>query len=108
MIFLLLIVPFQFSWAAAGNYCQHESGSAAMHFGHHVHQHQDGAEKSQSNVKSTKAHPDCGACHGAGSALFNQHAGAWGFTRVKSLPLPQRYTTHLISLNVPYVLIASL
>ena len=37
---LLVLLPFQFSWAAVGGYCQHETGAAAKHFGHHNHQHQ--------------------------------------------------------------------
>lgn len=94
---LLAIVPFQLSWAAAGDYCQHESGSAAMHFGHHSHQHQDGAEKNQSNVKSTKAHSDCGACHGAGFALFNQPSQVLSFTPGESLApaVAVHYTSHI-------------
>ncbi|MGX9221862.1 cation efflux protein, CzcI family (plasmid) [Massilia varians] len=97
VIFLLIIVPFQFSWAAAGDYCQHESGRSAIHFGHHVHQHQDGAEKSQSSVKSAKSHPDCGACHGAGSALFSQPSDVWGFTpgEILAPAAAVHYTSHI-------------
>ncbi|WP_432381546.1 cation efflux protein, CzcI family [Duganella sp. P38] len=97
VIFLLIIVPFQFSWAAAGDYCQHESGRSAIHFGHHVHQHQDGAEKSQSSVKSAKSHPDCGACHGAGSALFSQQSDVWGFTpgEILAPAAAVHYTSHI-------------
>lgn len=97
LIFLLIIVPFQFSWAAAGDYCRHESGSAAMHFGHHAHQHQDSAEKSQSNAKSVKSHPDCGACHGAGFALFSQPSDALGFTpgEIVAPAAAVSYTSHI-------------
>lgn len=53
MIFLL---PFQMSWAVAGVYCEHESGTAARHFGHHDDGHSfSGHEQSGSK----KASADC-------------------------------------------------
>lgn len=62
MLFALL---FQFSWAAAAGYCQHENGQAAQHFGHHYHQHQlasaDG--KDVSGKSPLQAHADCSSCH---------------------------------------------
>ena len=39
-ILLLVFMPFQFSWAAVGTYCEHESGTRAQHFGHHEHKHE--------------------------------------------------------------------
>lgn len=39
-IFLLMLLPLQFSWAAVGVYCGHESGAWAQHLGHHEHAHQ--------------------------------------------------------------------
>lgn len=39
-ILLLVLLPIQFSWAAAAAYCEHESGARADHFGHHEHDHQ--------------------------------------------------------------------
>ena len=39
-ILLLVLLPFQFSWAAVGSYCEHESGTRAQHFGHHEHKHE--------------------------------------------------------------------
>ena len=39
-ILLLTFMPFQFSWAAVGTYCEHESGTRAQHFGHHEHKHE--------------------------------------------------------------------
>ena len=38
-IFLLILLPAQLSWAAVGDYCAHESGAGAEHFGHHEHRH---------------------------------------------------------------------
>ncbi|MDR1063472.1 MAG: hypothetical protein LBL48_06015 [Azoarcus sp.] len=38
-VLLLVFLPLQSAWAAAGVYCQHERGEAANHFGHHEHRH---------------------------------------------------------------------
>lgn len=76
LIVLLCAVPFQFVWAAAGAYCQHETDPASMHFGHHAHYHQINAEKSESPYKVSKLHPECGSCHGTSFALFQEHAMA--------------------------------
>ncbi|NCV41106.1 MAG: hypothetical protein EBW11_11190 [Betaproteobacteria bacterium] len=35
-IFLLVLLPLQFSWAAVAGYCQHEAGVTANHPGHHL------------------------------------------------------------------------
>jgi hypothetical protein len=65
MIFLLVLMPLQLSWAALASYCQHESGVAAQHLGHHEHQHQAQAdEPDQGKPKSFgMADADCGFCH---------------------------------------------
>lgn len=69
-LLLLFIVPLQLSYAAASVYCEHETGMAAKHFGHHLHQHkgQDGSTKGDGHGDSKgtakKAlHDDCGSCH---------------------------------------------
>jgi len=74
-IFMLAFLPLQFSWAAVGVYCQHESGSAAEHFGHHDHQHK--ADASQGDKADPKVSGgidnDCGACHaGCAAAIFGE------------------------------------
>lgn len=70
LILLLLTLPLQMSWAAAGAYCRHEQGEQARHLGHHGHQHKDGHEN-KDGKDSGKAHGDCGYCHGiGGQALF--------------------------------------
>jgi len=39
-ILLLLVLPLQFSWAAAAAYCQHGGASDRQaHMGHHEHRH---------------------------------------------------------------------
>lgn len=72
-ILLLVMLPFQFSWAAAASYCQHETGRLASHFGHHEHQHQhqhEGAKVKSSNAERGEAvnklgalDDDCALCH---------------------------------------------
>jgi hypothetical protein len=69
LVFLLLIfVPLHFTWAAVSVYCQHEeSSSAARHFGHHDHQHQN---SSPDPAKTGGLDLDCATCHATGvSAL---------------------------------------
>lgn len=64
LVFLLLAVPIQMSWGAAGSYCQHESGDAAQHFGHHDHRHHPLPADSKDEGKSPlQPHADCAACH---------------------------------------------
>lgn len=70
-ILLLVMLPFQFTWAAAAAYCQHETSPDAQHIGHHQHEHKDvsdaGAAKTdaQDAGKSAKlfGDNDCGYCH---------------------------------------------
>lgn len=62
VILLMIVLPVQFTWAAASGFCGHESGIAAKHFGHHEHKH-----SGQAQTKETKAaslsHADCEMCH---------------------------------------------
>lgn len=37
ILILLAVMTFQFTWNVISNYCMHESGRAANHFGHHQH-----------------------------------------------------------------------
>ena len=61
-IFLLVFLPLQSAWAAASVYCQHESGSAARHFGHHVHQHAASGDPAGtgSDTSGQNTDKDCG------------------------------------------------
>lgn len=66
LLILLTILPLQFAWAAATAYCQHESGEATKHFGHHEHQHRAAADAAAKDTKvssSALADTDCGTCH---------------------------------------------
>lgn len=65
-LLLLVVMPFQVAWSAADNYCQHEEGKAAQHFGHHLHQHQDGKFKGKA---SGGIDDDCAYCHLGGAIL---------------------------------------
>lgn len=65
-VLLLLIVPLQVSWGAVSGYCKHESGTAAKHFGHHVHQHDASKSPDTATGDSGTANsidPDCAGCH---------------------------------------------
>lgn len=69
LIFLVVLLPVQLSWAAVASYCQHESGTAAQHLGHHEHQHEAGAAPSNDGDPHSKSNAagavdvDCGTCH---------------------------------------------
>lgn len=71
-VFALLLacaLLFQFSWAVAATYCEHEtSTNSTMHFGHHVHAHKSADGKPLSG--STLAMDDDCAFHHAGHAAI--------------------------------------
>ena len=72
-ILILVFLPFQFSWAAVEGYCQHETGAAAQHFGHHAHQHQAAADQEGTPDAKTLGggiDSDCVACHASCSAAI--------------------------------------
>lgn len=61
-IFLLLVLPFQMSWAVGSTYCQHESGVSAKHFGHHDHQHTGQDDENAKRSSIVKIDADCAHC----------------------------------------------
>ncbi len=71
LIFLVVLLPMQLSWAAVASYCQHESSATTttQHVGHHEHQHEadaaftDNSEKSASTTATGAVDVDCGTCH---------------------------------------------
>jgi hypothetical protein len=64
-LFLACALLFQFSWAVAATYCEHETSSkATMHFGHHVHVHEN-ADGKQLPGSKLALDDDC-AFHHAG------------------------------------------
>src|SRR5690606_360663 len=78
LIFLMVLLPFQWSWAAAASVCEHESKGG--HFGHHEHKHSDSlhiaAEPDEADGKAPSFHPDCQVCHGIGTACVPSSAAA--------------------------------
>jgi hypothetical protein len=68
-IFLAFALLFQFSWAVAASYCEHESSpNAATHFGHHVHVHKS-ADGKKLPGGSLAQDDDCAFCHAGHLAL---------------------------------------
>lgn len=70
VIFLLVLMPLQSSWAVAAEYCtHHEEDAAAQHFGHHADEHADSASDAgtddgvQSNSDTTPGQPHSDNCH---------------------------------------------
>ncbi|MBA4742099.1 MAG: hypothetical protein H2060_05265 [Azoarcus sp.] len=59
-ILLFALLPLQSVWAVAGDYCEHEQGADASHFGHHDHSHRDD-DRDEPKSPSSK-HPDCATC----------------------------------------------
>ena len=66
VIFLMFLLPMQFSWEAMSAYCAHEQQVASDHIGHHAHQHQ-GTDVNKVDApdqsKPGDFDADCGACH---------------------------------------------
>lgn len=74
LIVLMCVLPLQWSWAAAASICEHEEelAAAAVHLGHHAHEHQAPAAQPDSEALDGKMlgdHPDCQSCHGMGTPL---------------------------------------
>jgi ABC-type nickel/cobalt efflux system permease component RcnA len=69
-IFLLVLLPLQFSWAAVAAFCEHESEAQAQaqHLGHHEHQQAGHAGEALDNDAAVTdglavVDMDCGHCH---------------------------------------------
>ena len=74
VVFMLLVLPLQFAWAAAAPYCAHEAASAAgKHPGHHQHVHQgssDAAKAGDGGAGFGTNHSDCASCHAGAAAVL--------------------------------------
>jgi len=70
-ILLLMLLPFQFCWSAAAAYCQHESGAAAAHVGHHSHVHKNVSKAGKEASALSGLDSDCPTCvlHADGPSL---------------------------------------
>ena len=60
-LFLLVLLPLQFAFAAAAPYCALEKVAVASHFGHHEHPDTPAPEPVD-NGDDVKLH-ECGVCH---------------------------------------------
>lgn len=69
LVFLLVVLPAQFVWAAATRYCGHEAQVQAgqvPHFGHHEHEHEHQGSASATGAaleQGMSGDHDCGSCH---------------------------------------------
>jgi hypothetical protein len=97
VIFLLVLLPLQFSWTAAAAYCAHEQEVTMQHFGHHVHKHEKAGDSAKDASQKAKADTDCDYCHHApSSALFAAAAPfAAPDSTVHARFALQRYTSHI-------------
>lgn len=114
LIFLVVILPFQFAWAGAAAYCQHEETvRGAGHFGHHEHRHQNTGSTASNEVSSEpgqdRAHQqvdtkdkltidsDCGICHIASVPFACAAQTSTGIVaRADAAPFhpPMRFASH--------------
>lgn len=85
-ILFMVFLPLQLGWAAVSAYCQHESGAAANHLGHHEHQHQASAgDESGSKVKGS--HFDCSFCQAASCTALPNGVGSTSAAVMASLAI---------------------
>lgn len=83
LIFLMVLMPLQWTWGAAASICAHETGSNVSHFGHHPHKHEGvkaTAETEKADASALGCHADCGVCQGVGTAFAavpNELPGPW-------------------------------
>ncbi|MDB5820789.1 MAG: cobalt-zinc-cadmium resistance protein [Rhizobacter sp.] len=75
ILLLALLLPLQFTWAAAAVYCGHEGAVVvadvtlpAHHFGHHEHVHH--AEATKDAAKPLSIDTDCSVCHAGSSPVI--------------------------------------
>jgi 4-amino-4-deoxy-L-arabinose transferase-like glycosyltransferase len=70
LVFMLVLLPAQYTWAAVAAYCRHEATSAAAgHVGHHEHLQAAAAADASPNSgdadgPQNSTPPDCVVCHG--------------------------------------------
>ncbi|MBN8489902.1 MAG: hypothetical protein J0M00_00515 [Burkholderiales bacterium] len=100
LVFMLLVLPVQFVWAAAAPYCAHEAAAAASkHPGHHQHVHQGGSDAAKAGDDGGGLganHTDCASCHAGATAalpLSSAKLGAAPRELLREPPAP-RYRSH--------------
>jgi hypothetical protein len=98
LILMLVLLPFQMTWAAATAYCEHEQGKSAQHFGHHVHNHDFSGEKNQSGKsKLGQSDADCGYCHLSHANIVSVHTPTLTFPKPSLLvaTTPHSYVSYI-------------
>ena len=74
LVFLLaVLLPLQFTWGAVTSYCEHETGAASQHFGHHQHVHK--GDKLVDADGKPGLDNDCWTCHSAATAAITCAGG---------------------------------
>lgn len=106
-IFLLTLLPLQFSWAAAAGYCAHESRVEGTHLGHHQHEHVPDGGSAAADLSADEdgrvganVHPDCGQCHGLGVGLPMPLVAMAGPVTVRD-PAPSTAAGRLLRATAP-------
>ncbi len=85
-VFILALLPLQFSWSAVATYCMHERATAqTQHVGHHEHKHEaksvvDPADKNGQSADQFDV--DCWVCHGVGIGALNLSYAKQGSSHV--------------------------
>ncbi|MDQ0035389.1 hypothetical protein J2W30_003154 [Variovorax boronicumulans] len=93
LIFLLLLFPFQLSWAVSAAYCQHERDTQPEHWGHHQDEpnnntdrtHNAGGAKQDTSTQPNGAVGHCIVSHFGAAQHVDMAAG----DAVGALLLPQ-------------------
>lgn len=78
IIFMLLLLPVQITWAGISAYCKHETGVSAQHFGHHEHQHQAQEDESKQDNPTFKFDGDCSFCQFSGLGMTSMPSKEMG------------------------------
>nr|WP_151638592.1 DUF2946 family protein [Noviherbaspirillum malthae] len=64
LIFLLALLPLQYSWAVIASYCQHEK-EHVTHIGHHADDHKGAKGKGDPDKGKSASLHECEYCHQA-------------------------------------------
>lgn len=86
LVLLLMLLPVQWTWAAAASICRHETSVHANHFGHHEHRHDHTTSVSSASDAAADegvqtesgVHADCATCHAAVPGLMMPPAVVMG------------------------------
>ncbi len=71
LLFLLVLLPLQTSWAAVSGYCQHEQDERqSQHLGHHDHKHHNISGQQDAQPENPSQDNDCGVCHMSGGTAI--------------------------------------